>query len=67
MILRSRSNNYLLRVLQGLQTCVQSTKRAGREFPSVVAVQEMLDSVLVVSKLAQGLKTCLLQPIMQSK
>ncbi len=47
---------------QGLQTCVQSTKKAGREFPSVVAVQGMIDSVLAVSKLAQNLKTCLVQP-----
>lgn len=47
---------------QGLQTCVQSTKKAGREFPSVAAVQGMLDSILTVSKLAQNLKTCLVQP-----
>lgn len=47
---------------QGLQTCVQSTKKAGREFPSVVAVQGMIDSVLAVSKLAKNLKTCLVQP-----
>lgn len=50
---------------QGLQTCVQSTKRAGREFPSVPAVQGMLDSVLAVSRLAQELKACLVQPIIQ--
>lgn len=53
-------------LVQGLQTCVHSTKRAGREFPSVAAVQGMLDSVLAVSKLAQDLKTCLVQPIAQS-
>jgi hypothetical protein len=51
---------------QGLQTCVQSTKKAGKEFPSVVAVQGMLDSVLTVSKLAQNLKTCLVQPIIST-
>jgi len=54
------------KLCQGLQTCVHSTKRAGREFPSVAAVQGMLDSVLAVSKLAQDLKTCLVQPIAQS-
>lgn len=52
--------------IQGLQTCVQSTKKAGREFPSVAAVQGMLDSVLAVSKLAQNLKTCLVTPIIQN-
>lgn len=51
------------KLCQGLQTCVQSTKKAGREFPSVSAVQGMLDSVLAVSKLAQELRTCLLQPM----
>jgi len=54
------------KLCQGLQTCVNSTKRAGREFPSVSAVQTMLDSVLAVSKLAQDLKNCLAQPASQN-
>ena len=63
ILLKQFLNGKLL--MQGLQTCVQNTKRAGKEFPSVPAVQGMLDSVLAVSRLAQELKTCLVQPTIQ--
>ncbi|CAL1274297.1 unnamed protein product [Larinioides sclopetarius] len=39
-----------------LKTLVASTKKAATEFPSVVAVQEMVDSVVDVSHLANNLK-----------
>lgn len=39
-----------------LKTLVSNTKKAASEFPSVVAVQEMVDSVVDVSHLANDLK-----------
>lgn len=39
-----------------LKTLVNNTKKAASEFPSVVAVQEMVDSVVDVSHLANELK-----------
>ncbi|GFU54836.1 breast cancer anti-estrogen resistance protein 1 [Nephila pilipes] len=44
-----------------LKTLVSSTKKAATEFPSVVAVQEMVDSVVDVSHLANNLKMAIVQ------
>ncbi|XP_054722654.1 breast cancer anti-estrogen resistance protein 1-like, partial [Uloborus diversus] len=44
-----------------LKTLVGNTKKAAAEFPSVVAVQEMVDSVVDVSHLANTLKMCILK------
>lgn len=44
---------------EALKSLVLSTKKAALQFPSVVAVQEMVDSVVDVSHLASALKTVL--------
>lgn len=44
-----------------LKTLVGSTKKAATEFPSVAAVQEMVDSVVDVSLLANNLKMSIVQ------
>ncbi|GIY26105.1 breast cancer anti-estrogen resistance protein 1 [Caerostris extrusa] len=44
-----------------LKTLVGSTKKAATEFPSVIAVQEMVDSVVDVSHLANNLKMAIVQ------
>ncbi|XP_071036531.1 breast cancer anti-estrogen resistance protein 1 isoform X2 [Parasteatoda tepidariorum] len=44
-----------------LKTLVVSTKKAAADFPSVVAVQEMVDSVVDVSHLANNLKLSIVQ------
>lgn len=45
----------------GLKECVAKTKRAALQFPSVTAVQEMVDSVTDISKLAKELKEAMLE------
>lgn len=46
---------------EGLKECVAKTKRAALQFPSVTAVQEMVDSVTDISKLAKELKETMLE------
>ena len=45
---------------EGLATTVHKIKQAAMQFPSVSAVQEMVDSVVDVSHLARDLKLCIL-------
>uniref|UniRef100_T1IHI4 Breast cancer anti-estrogen resistance protein 1 n=1 Tax=Strigamia maritima TaxID=126957 RepID=T1IHI4_STRMM len=44
-----------------LTTTVKSTKMAAQQFPSVIAVQEMVDSVVDISHSANDLKTIIVQ------
>lgn len=46
-----------------LKQCVAKTKKAAQHFPSVNAVQEMVDSVVDISHLARDLKIAMLQTI----
>lgn len=46
---------------EALATSVNKTKQAALQFPSVTAVQEMVDSVVDISHLARDLKVCLVQ------
>lgn len=48
-----------------LKTCVTKTKKAAQHFPSVTAVQEMVDSIVDISHLAYNLKISMLQAISQ--
>lgn len=48
-----------------LKTCVTKTKKAAQHFPSVTAVQEMVDSIVDISHLAYNLKISMLQAIGQ--
>lgn len=48
-----------------LKTCVTKTKKAAQHFPSVSAVQEMVDSIVDISHLAYNLKISMLQAISQ--
>ncbi|XP_063700812.1 breast cancer anti-estrogen resistance protein 1 isoform X2 [Culicoides brevitarsis] len=46
---------------EALKQCVLKTKKAAQHFPSVNAVQEMVDSVVDISHLARDLKFAMLQ------
>uniref|UniRef100_A0A336LZY3 Breast cancer anti-estrogen resistance protein 1 n=1 Tax=Culicoides sonorensis TaxID=179676 RepID=A0A336LZY3_CULSO len=46
-----------------LKQCVTKTKKAAQHFPSVTAVQEMVDSVVDISHLARDLKIAMLQTV----
>lgn len=46
-----------------LKTCVAKTKSAAQHFPSVTAVQEMVDSIVDISHLAYDLKTAMLRAV----
>jgi enhancer of filamentation 1 len=48
---------------EALKTCVAKTKKAAQQFPSVTAVQEMVDSVVDISHLAYDLKIAMLQAV----
>lgn len=48
---------------EALKTCVVKTKKAAQHFPSVTAVQEMVDSVVDISHLAYDLKVVMLHTI----
>lgn len=53
---------------EALKSCVAKTKKAAQNFPSVSAVQEMVDSVVDISHLAYALKVAMLQatqPVLQ--
>ncbi|XP_020714437.1 breast cancer anti-estrogen resistance protein 1 isoform X2 [Ceratitis capitata] len=51
---------------EALKTCVQKSKKAAAQFPSVTAVQEMVDSVVDISHLAADLKVAMLQAVQLS-
>lgn len=53
--------NYANALSEALATSVNKTKQAALQFPSVTAVQEMVDSVVDISHLARDLKVCLVQ------
>ena len=48
-------------LFEALETSVNKTKQAAQQFPSVTAVQEMVDSIVDISHLARDLKLCLVQ------
>ena len=48
---------------EALKTCVAKTKKAAHNFPSVQAVQEMVDSVVDISHLSFDLKQAMLQVV----
>lgn len=48
---------------EALKTCVTKTKKAAQHFPSVTAVQEMVDSIVDISHLACDLKIAMLQAV----
>lgn len=48
---------------EALKTCVLKSKQAAAHFPSVTAVQEMVDSVVDISHLAFDLKTVMLHAV----
>ncbi|XP_053690482.1 breast cancer anti-estrogen resistance protein 1 [Sabethes cyaneus] len=50
---------------EALKTCVAKTKKAAQHFPSVTAVQEMVDSVVDISHLARDLKIAMLEAVQQ--
>ncbi|XP_050096180.1 breast cancer anti-estrogen resistance protein 1 isoform X2 [Anopheles aquasalis] len=50
---------------EALKTCVGKTKKAAQNFPSVTAVQEMVDSVVDISHLASDLKIAMLEAVQQ--
>lgn len=50
---------------ESLKNCVSKTKKAAQNFPSVTAVQEMVDSVVDISHLASDLKISMLQAATQ--
>lgn len=50
---------------EALRSCVAKTKKAAQHFPSVTAVQEMVDSVVDISHLASDLKVAMLQAVQQ--
>ncbi|XP_053956697.1 breast cancer anti-estrogen resistance protein 1 isoform X2 [Anastrepha ludens] len=51
---------------EALKTCVQKSKKAAAQFPSVTAVQEMVDSVVDISHLAADLKVAMLHAVQLS-
>lgn len=51
---------------EALATTVHKTKKAALQFPSVTAVQEMVDSVVDISHLARDLKMCLVSALQQA-
>lgn len=48
---------------EALRSCVAKTKKAAQHFPSVTAVQEMVDSIVDISHLAYDLKIAMLQAV----
>lgn len=47
----------------GMKECVNKTKRAAQHFPSVTAVQQMVDTVMDISQLAKELKLIMLEAV----
>lgn len=59
--LKERALNCSNALSDALATSVNKTKQAALQFPSVSAVQEMVDSIVDISHLAKDLKVCLVQ------
>lgn len=59
--IRTRALSCANALSEALATSVAKTKQAALQFPSVNAVQEMVDSVVDISHLARDLKLCLVQ------
>ncbi|XP_018330982.1 breast cancer anti-estrogen resistance protein 1 [Agrilus planipennis] len=59
--LKMRVLNFANALSDALASSVNKTKQAALQFPSVTAVQEMVDAVVDISHLARDLKLCLLQ------
>lgn len=59
--IRARALNCANALSEALAASVTKTKQAALQFPSVNAVQEMVDSVVDISHLARDLKLCLVQ------
>jgi len=60
---RTRVLNCTNALSEGLATTVNKIKKAALQFPSVTAVQEMVDSVVDISHLARDLKLSLVQAL----
>ncbi|CAH0546961.1 unnamed protein product [Brassicogethes aeneus] len=59
--IKDRSLGCANSLADALATSVNKTKQAALQFPSVTAVQEMVDSIVDISHLARDLKVCLVQ------
>ncbi|XP_022908910.1 enhancer of filamentation 1 isoform X2 [Onthophagus taurus] len=59
--LKNQALNCANTLYEALSTSVRKTKEAAQQFPSVTAVQEMVDSIVDISHLARDLKLCLVQ------
>lgn len=59
--LKERVLNYADALSEALAASVTKTKQAALQFPSVTAVQAMVDSVVDISHLAKDLKVCLVR------
>lgn len=59
--IKERALNCANGLLDALATSVTKTKLAALQFPSVTAVQEMVDSIVDISHSAKELKVCLVQ------
>ncbi|KAB0796548.1 hypothetical protein PPYR_10609 [Photinus pyralis] len=58
---RTRALNCANALSEALAMSVSKTKQAALQFPSVTAVQAMVDSIVDISHLAKDLKICLVQ------
>lgn len=58
---RTRALNCANALCEALAMSVSKTKQAALQFPSVTAVQEMVDSIVDISHLAKDMKLCLVQ------
>lgn len=61
--IKLRVQKYTDGLSDALKTCVLKSKKAAQHFPSVAAVQEMVDSVVDISHLASDLKIAMLQAV----
>lgn len=59
--IKDRALNCANALSDALATSVSKTKQAALQFPSVTAVQEMVDSIVDISHSAKDLKVCLVQ------
>lgn len=62
---KQRVLQYADSLSDALKSCVVKTKKAAQHFPSVTAVQEMVDSIVDISHLAYDLKIAMLQAVVQ--
>ncbi|XP_037953989.1 breast cancer anti-estrogen resistance protein 1-like isoform X2 [Teleopsis dalmanni] len=61
--LRDKIHRCTNALCDALKICVNKSKKAAAHFPSVTAVQEMVDSVVDISHLAADLKTAMLHTV----